>query len=137
MSTRKEDREHEIAKATAMAHDCGKLEECFGAMGKAAGSDGEDGKMYHKIAGHFGSMKKTHEASIGYHSAASKAEGDELDKRLVPDAVRGTIPSNVPKEGFGITAVPRTGAPELVNKANVPEQWKHLVAVEDEEGSAI
>jgi len=130
MSTRKEDRQHEIAKATAMAQECGGLEKCFGSMAKAAGSP--DGETYSKIAGHFGSMKKTHEASIGYHSAACKAEGDELDKAIVPDKVRGTIPSNVPKEGFGITAVPRTGAPELVNKADVPLQFQHLVEVSDE-----
>jgi hypothetical protein len=59
------------------------------------------------------------------------ADTDDLSK-LVPDHVRSIIP---PSEAYGsaagLTAIPRTGAPQLnPEKPDVPLEFEHLVKVD-------
>lgn len=71
-------------------------------------------------------------AHLAACASAMKAAQADFEKRLVPDNVRGTTPSNAPPEAFGMRAIPRTGAPPLVDKASVPLQFQHLVEISDD-----
>ena len=138
-----EQHQHEAKKAASLSDSCGKLHECFIGMAKAASDS--DAPTYSKIAGEFGKMAKTYSESADFHEAQCdtvKTEEDAMGKTIVPDHVRGTIPSNVPDSGFGFKstghrAVVRSGQPELMNKValdGIDERFHHLVGapLEDE-----
>ena len=57
--------------------------------------------------------------------ADDKAAADELGKsdQIRPDGVRATIPTDTPRIGSGVVAVPRVGQPSLVNSAGVPTDF--------------
>ena len=106
---RSKDHGQQAAKDGAIVDCCTKMEECYGAMGKAAGKP--DGDMYAKIAANWSALKNVHENSQAYHTGAAKAAEDELGKRLVPDRISSVASIDTPT--FGIRAIPRAGAPSV------------------------
>jgi hypothetical protein len=83
-----------------------------------------------------------HAALSNHHTSAAEkclACSKEAMKTVTADlgkadGITSTIPSNVPTEGFGIRAVPRTGQPELggIDRASIPPQFRHLTEIGDE-----
>jgi hypothetical protein len=113
----------------------GKLAESFG-KSEMADTHEDAGECLQKIADahHAKSEHHTDEATFhancakGLHDGASKAAGigDDLDE-LMPTDVRGVV-SDAPN----VRPVFRTGQREF-GKADVPEQFRKLVSVNDEE----
>src|SRR5579863_7989215 len=87
----------EAQQCSKLADECAGLAKVFGEMGKAA--DADEAPVYKKAAAHFNAMAKIHgdaaEAYSGFQSECAKADEDNLNK-IIPDRVRGTIPSDVP-----------------------------------------
>jgi hypothetical protein len=111
-----------------LANDCGKLEEVFGAMGKAASR--EDASTYQKAASHFGSMAQSHADASDACNECVKAATDDLEK-LVPDAFTSVFPSDVPAVSK-VRMVPRGGQPGAEDLAKVPEQFRHLIVTNED-----
>jgi hypothetical protein len=132
-------REHllEVHKAMAAHHQAqaashAKLAECYGSMSKTADGD----STHQHIAAEHECMCKSHRDAAAFHAECmeecAKAAEADLNK-LQRDGFTSVIPTDVP--GFGITAVPRHGAPaksDLVDKAAVPPQFRHLISSGDE-----
>ena len=59
---------------------------------------------------------------------AFKSEGDEMGKSLMPTDVSGVAPT-----APGIRAVPRDGSRPLLDSSRVPEPFRKLVAVDEDE----
>jgi hypothetical protein len=94
----------------------------------------EEGSPLHKVhtmeADHHQEVVDHHEEML--EACQKSMETSDLNK-LVPDNVRSVIP---PSEAYGsaavLTAVPRTGAPELNEKPNVPVELQHFVKITDD-----
>lgn len=139
-------REHLKAfhEATAASHIAlGKthaaLAEHYSGLQESAAGDDE--------ASHFAKLAAAHSEMAGQHAEAGsynltccksmdKAAGMSGDEekdanlhlnRIVPDNVRGIMPQEAPPS---VRAVPRHGAPELVDKAGVPVEFQKLIEVE-------
>lgn len=87
----------------------------------AKASDDEDAQAEHeKMSAHHSSMAEK------CQNMASKAAGDEMEKRLVTDQVRSVYAN--------LTPVTRKGQPSMAGAEtpNVPTEFEHLVKVEDE-----
>jgi len=98
--------------------------ECQACMAKG---DGDRAAYHSKQAATF------RKSAAFYRAHAEVAKASEIADLAKSDHATSVIPSNVPASAFAENrAVPRTGAPELVNKADVPLQFQHLVEVSDE-----
>ena len=137
---------HEHHSAAAQFHDKqtahhSRLARLFREMSKAAGAP--DGETYSALADeHDGIAKvhkefgKAHDSYAQFHAASAdecaKAANDALNK-LVPTRVSAIPTRDAPPEAFGMNAraVMRPGQRELVDKANVPPEFQHLVEVSE------
>lgn len=128
---------HSAAEKSHMA-----LHKCF------AKADGME-----EVARHHGDMSEHHGLMSEHHASLSKYHADEGDRhaaeaktmkaavaadlnKLQPDHFTSTIPSDVPASGFGgfgITAVPRHGAPSMSALDKVAPQFRHLLSNLDDE----
>jgi hypothetical protein len=106
---------------TASAEHFAKMGKSLHAMAKCFKA--RDG--FAQEAQHADDMGDSCDKVSAYHASCSKAAGDELNK-IVPDSVRGVIPSDVPT----VTAVPRTGQPSLAKTltANVDPKFHSMLA---------
>lgn len=133
------DAEHHLAEAkhhASLIKHHRQLSELHAAAGEEELSD-----THHSMAeGH--NAEHTRHLGLGETCASDAKEmaecskaamGGDLEKadQLVPDNVRGTIPSNVPDYARNV-AVPRPGQPnELVNKRDVPPEFEEFLKIEE------
>jgi hypothetical protein len=118
-------REHLQKAHQAIAQSHRALSKCHSAA-MAKESMAPDEKQFHKSA------SAAHDEAASAHDAmandcAKAAEGD-LNK-LIPDGISGLAPE---RPAFGITAVPRYGAPAAAAAArpDVPLEFSKLVEIE-------
>ena len=99
-------------------------------MHKAAGmSDDQDGP-HAQLANECDKAADLHEAHQAKHlefmAECQKATQDYLSKTIVPDSVHGIVTA-----WPAATLVPRSGAPAVPQKPNVPVEFEHFVQVDD------
>jgi hypothetical protein len=115
---------------TKMAKSHHALSRCYKGMTKVEADDG-----FQKIASEHSRMAEHHEEAAAYHLGCCKTMKAAIEsdlQKLQPDRVSAIAFSDVPADGFGMTAriraVPRAGAPSPNSDlAKVPEQFRHLV----------
>jgi hypothetical protein len=114
--------EDSVAHHEAAAEHHRTLAKCFKAEGGLESAE--------DIAAAHEGLAKSHDKMAANHEAMSKAVGaDDLSKadQLVPDRISGVI-THFP----GITPIPRYGAPDRSQKANVSVEFEKLVSVEED-----
>jgi hypothetical protein len=91
-----------------------------------------------EMSDHHKALAEIHEAMAQDHAdhaahnlelCEKAADTDDLSK-LVPTEIRTVIPPMPYGSAVTVTAVPRTGAPQLNEKPDVPLEFEHLVKVE-------
>lgn len=121
------------------------MAKCFNAMAakceKATGDQGDLSGGFAELGGlcadaaewHILQSKELDSENFG-SNVTGKAAGGDLNK-IVPDGVRGVI-SDVPAEGFGLTAVPRFGSrsmrPMGIDTSGIPAGFQKLVEISEE-----
>jgi hypothetical protein len=91
---------------------------------------GYGAEQFARIGEHHAALSAECADCATYHTSACKelneavrAANDELGKsdQIRPDGVRATIPTDAPRVGGAVYAVPRVGQRELINSAGIPE----------------
>jgi hypothetical protein len=123
---------HKTAAAHAVAMSKGhrSAEKCFKAMGdKFADAAAAHGAMAD-------SCTKAASDHLQNCDALKTAIAQDLDK-IIPDSISSVSRMDTPVEGFGITAIPRTGAPDpnldKASRDRIAPQFRHLIGISDQE----
>ena len=108
-------------EAAAHADRCA---ECFTKLaGMSKAADGGQAEQFQSLADAHTAYGEMHRAMA---DACEKAVQADLEK-VVPDNVRGTIPTDAPARTH--TAVPRFGQQQI--KTNVPVELEHFLKIEE------
>ena len=99
-------------------------------MHKAAGMSDDQEGPHAQLANECDKAADLHEAHQAKHlefmAECQKATQDYLSKTIVPDSVHGIVTA-----WPAATLVPRSGAPAVPQKPNVPVEFEHFVQVDD------
>jgi rubrerythrin len=144
-------RQHLKAMHERIANQNLTMGKCFSSMAqKCMGKADAGGGPYEDLAGYFTELasqccdenlwhltqsKELDDVNYGA-GPTGKADGGDMNK-IAPDGVRGVI-SDVPAEGFGLTAVPRFGSRPMMGidtsgiPAGFPAGFQKLVEISEE-----